>query len=338
MQHEIVAVVASRRGIAALRDLLSELPSTFGAPVVCLAEAGERLREELQRHTRLRVRWAEGGERLEAGCVYLPRPGSSLVCRSDGLLTVAPFGPESSGLNPVDQFLTSIAMCHGERALALVLAGFDRDGVAGAQEMKRVRGSVLVLDRATAAYWGVAEPMVRAGHFDRVLTAQEVAEALRACFTSRDLLRCAEIQVELRALLDTALGVSRTTMGHIQRLDPDTARLRVVVQRGVSVDFFEAFDGIDLAHPSAAARAVGDGRRVVVEDVFGDAPYAPLRDLAAAAGFRAEAATPLVPEAGRSVVGILATLFEEPHVVTPDEARDLDGLARTAARVVARFP
>lgn len=333
MHYDIVSIVASTRGLPALRELLGELPSSFHVPVLCLVESHHRLVEELQACTRLRVRWAEPGVRMEKGCVYLSRPESSLVCIEDGRVSVTPFGPHMSSLTPVDQFLTSVAACYRERGLALALSGFDHDGVKGSAAIKRHGGTMLVLDRATAAYWGMAEPVIRAGHCDRVLSTVEVAEALRACFTGMDLVACAEIQVELRGLLDTALMLSGTRMGHIQRLQKEAGKLRVVVQRGVGVDFFERFDGMPADAATACGRAVVQRSRVVVEDVGADEVLA---RAAADAGVRAIHATPLLVE-GSGVVGVVATHFTQPHKVTPYEARDLDAIAHEAAQILARL-
>jgi len=112
MQYDLIGIVSSRRGVSALRQLLSQLPSTFATPLVCLVESTEALLPELQACTRLRVRWANGGETPEPGSVYLARPGTSLLCLADGTLALAPFGVESTALNPVDSFLTSAATCH----------------------------------------------------------------------------------------------------------------------------------------------------------------------------------------------------------------------------------
>ncbi len=337
MQYDIVSVVAAERGIPALRQLLASLPSNFQAPIVCLVESRDGLLDDLRRHSRMKVRWASGGDRLEKGTIYLSPPDASLVCAEDRRIVVAPFAPGSSALNPVDNFLTSTGECFGRRALGLVLAGFPRDGVAGAATFKNAGGTLLVLDRATAVHWGVAEPMVRAGHVDRVLTLDEVAQALRACFTSQDLLRCAEIQIELRELLEAALRVSGTSMGYMQRREP-SGILRIVAQQGLSHQFIEHFDGIVADEASAVGRAVLRAERVVIEDVLKDCNYAGFREVALASGVRAVHATPAIVASAHQVVGLVATHFTQPHAVSVHEARNLDEVAAEAAQIIARLP
>lgn len=337
MRYELITLVASSRGRPALRRLLSGLPSGFGTPIVCLVQADLRFAEDLQQFTRLKVAWAENGAALETGTVYLSRPGTSLVCRPDGTLSITPFGLESAALDPVDNFLASAAGCHEGRVLALVLAGFDQDGVAGARLVRERGGTVAILDRATAEHWGMAEPIVRAGACDRVLTVAEVAAALRACFTSRDLLHCAEIQIRLGEVLDGALQLAGAPMGHIARIESGPPALRIVVDRGLDMAFLERFHRIPPGGETACARTLLSRAREVIPDVMADERCSPIRGLAQACGIRAEHATPVFGPARDDLQGAVAALFGEPHHVSPEEERRMDALAARAATILAAF-
>jgi len=332
-RFEVVTLVSAARGLPALRQLLGQLPSSFPAPVVCLAQAGSRDLEQIRAATRMRVQWAQPGMPLEHGTVYVSPPQSGLVFRPDGTLSVTPVSIDSVAHNPVDHFLTSAAHVHGAAAACLVLAGLDGDGVAGCLALKQARAPVLVLDRATSLHWGLAEPIVRAGAVERVLTLAEACDALRACFTSRDLLRCAEIQIRLGELLETALSISGTRMGHITRGTSDASKLQVVVYRGLGAQFLERFDPIPVAADTGAGRAFMERTRVVVADVM-QAPHYTRRQDALLCGFRAVHATPIPPSPQRAVQGVLTTLFVQPHDVSPHEARDIDALADEAGRLV----
>ena len=335
MQYDLVTIVASARGVIALRHLLSELPSTFSTPIAALVESRPGLAEDLQAGSRLAVRWAEAGAHLQNGHVYLSPPATSFVCTPEGTLGFAPFGVESSAMNPVDMFLASSARIHGKRLLVLVLGGFDRDGVEGCEVAKRAGATVLVLDRATARYWGLADPIVRAGAASRVLTIVEVAEALRGCFTSQDLLRCAEIQVRLAGLLEAAMRISGTRMGHVTRRTRDTDRLRIIVQRGLDLDFFERFDGIPVDSETAWCRAVRYRQRVLVPDISGEPGL--LAHKRGAVPYRAVLAVPLLrAQPAIEAHGALTALFPHSHEQPPFQSADLDPLAREAAELVVQ--
>jgi two-component system, chemotaxis family, protein-glutamate methylesterase/glutaminase len=335
VQYDVVNIVCATRGLGALSQVLSQLPSTFGTPIVCLAQSSARTLDELQAATRLRVRWAEAGVPLEKGCVYISRPGSGLVWRPDGMLSVTPVSIDATAHNPVDHFLASSAPLHGPAAACLILAGLRGDGVAGSAAIKQAGGTVLVLDRATASHWGLAEPIVRAGAYDRVLTLEEASNALRACFTGCDLLRCAEIQIRLGAILDAAMSLSGTHMGHITRKVKHTNQLQILVHRGLGVRFLERFDPIPIDSRVATGRAYRERTRVVVSDVLDDPGYAPWRDAALESGIRAVHATPIPPSGKHEAQGVLTTLFVHPHTVSLHEARDLDTVANDAHPLVA---
>jgi uncharacterized protein (DUF433 family) len=333
VEFDVVTIVSAARGMPALRQVLSQHPSSFGAPIVCLVQASARTVEDLRAVTRLKVQWADAGIPLEKGTVYVSRPNCGLVCRPDRTLSSTPVSIDSTAHSPVDQFLSSTARTFGAGAACLVLAGLEGDGVSGAQQLKGAGGTVLVLDRATSLYWGLAEPIVRASACDRVLTLSEAADALRACFTGRDLLRCAEIQIELRALLDTALSICGTRMGHIARRTRDARHLQVFVHRGLGAAFLEHFNRIPVGPDTAAGRAALYGTRVVVPDVMAEADYR-RREEALLVGYRAVHATPLPPSGRPSVRGVLTALFVQPHEVSRYEARDMDAVAYEAARIV----
>lgn len=337
MQYDVVTFVAASRGLAALRQALTHLPSTFGAPIVCLAQCDARALDELRAATRLRVVWAQAGVPLEKGTVYLSPPSCGLVWRPDRTLSVTPVSVDSTAHNPVDHFLMSTATTHGDAAACFVLAALEGDGVNGSLKLRKAGGTVLVLDRATSRHWGLAEPIVRAGGADRVVSLSEAIDALRACFTGRDLLRCVEIQLELGALLETACALSGTRMGHITRRVQHGSALKVLVHRGLGVHFLERFDTIPVGDETAVGRAYVRRERIVVADVMREPKYSPRRQDALLCGYRAAHATPIPPRPRREIHGVLTTLFVQPHDVSPHEARDMDRLADEATRLVERL-
>ena len=335
MRYDAVAIVASTRGLGALRRLLQRLPEKLPVPIFCLVQADAALAARLSDDTGRDVRWAAPGEAAEPGRVYLSPPGGTILLAADHRMAVAPFGPESTALHPQDRFLETIASRYGARALCIVLGGFEEDGVAGARAVKEKGGTVLVLDRATAAYCGVAEPIIRAGGCDRVITAEEVAEALRAWFTPRDVIECAELQFELGALLDSALRMSGTHMGNVQIFDPRTQALYIVVHRGFGKRALDDFGVVRAEDETACARALRYRQRIVIEDIDADSQFDQYRAFAAEAGFRAVQSTPIFSDA--DVAGVFSTHYPYSHSVGPHEGRMLDHIALQAQPLVVRF-
>ena len=336
MRYDVIAIVASSRGVSPMRSLLKRLPAGFPVPVLCLAECHDTLAAQLAAESRLDVRTAQSGARVEAGIVYLSPPGRTPLLIDDRTISLAPYGPESVALQPQDHFLASIAAQYGPRALCIVLGNFEGDGVRGAQAVKESGGTVLVLDRQTAAHWGMAEPIIRAGAVDRVLGSEEVAEALRAWFSPCDILECAELQLRLGELLDSVLRASGTRIGNIQLLDPESESLHVIVHRGFEKPVLDRFAVVRANDETACARALRFRHRVVIEDVEVDLQYRPYLEAARRAGFRAVQSTPLFAVRAR-IAGMLSTHFPYPHGVGGDEARILDAAAAEAQPLMTRL-
>jgi len=333
VRYDVVTIVASRRGISQLRDLLSKLPYDFGTPIVCLVEADPRLALDLAEATRLVVQWAQPGSPLEAGNVYLSPPDTSILMLGTREMSLAPFGAESTALHPVDTFLRSTAKAYADRALAVMLGAFPDDGGDGARALKAAGATMLVLDRTTSEYLGLADAIVRNGSYHRILSAGEVANALRMSFTGRDLLANAELLIGLDTLLDSTLKITRTRIGDVQLLEAAKDRLHIVAHRGLPRAYLDHFDTLTCDDSSVCGRAVRSGRRIVVSDLFDDDGYAIHQAIARETGYRAEQATPFFSK--QSAAGAFSTLYREVHALSREEAEGLDAIGDAASRLMS---
>src|SRR5262245_58405629 len=90
----LVAIAGSAGGIEAMCDIVSRLPAPFPAPILYLQHLStsrcSTLVDVLQSQTVLKVRWAQQGDRLTSGVVYISPAGHSVLVRPDGTLVLAP--------------------------------------------------------------------------------------------------------------------------------------------------------------------------------------------------------------------------------------------------------
>ena len=84
------------------------------------------------------------------------------------------------------------------------------------------------------------------------------------------------------------------------------------------------------------ARFLEIGAQRMIEDVELDTDFAPNRDMAAQAGYRALLATPMRGHDG-SALGILTTLFRQPHHASEQDLQQLELYARYAVDLVIRL-
>jgi len=92
----------------------------------------------------------QDGARLEVGNVYVA-PANRHVAVRDGLVRLE----DDHGNRPrpsVDLLLSSAAESYGDRLIAVILTGSGSDGAAGAVDVKKAGGTVIIQNPETARY------------------------------------------------------------------------------------------------------------------------------------------------------------------------------------------
>jgi len=147
--------------------------------------------------------------------------------------------------------------------------------------------------------------------------------------------RCRGLQSLLDAALSCCLSLTGTTLGNVQLMDWTFGYLTIAAQRGFDPHFVNRFRRVSLNDGTACGRAVRDRRCVVIEDVFADGEFAPYREIADQAGFRAVQSTPLISRSG-AFLGVLSTHFANRHRPTDKEALATKVLAEMTANAIIR--
>jgi len=157
---QLVVVGSSAGGIEALSRLVAKLPSDLCAPLVIAQHLDpsrlSHLGDILGRHSTLPVRTVADHEQLRPGTVYVvPANRHVQISDHDLRLLVRPEGvPEVAVYSKpsIDLLLSSAAHLFGEGTIAIILTGTGSDGAAGAVEVKKSGGTVIIQDPRTASY------------------------------------------------------------------------------------------------------------------------------------------------------------------------------------------
>lgn len=178
----VVAVAASAGGLRALERMLGELPAAFPAAIMVVQHLDRNhpsvLAQLLGRHTRMRVREARDGERVEPGVIYVAPPDRHLVAGLDGCLGLSR-GELVHYLRPsADRLFESAAVAFGPRTVAVVLTGTGLDGATGVSAVKRGGGTVIAQDEASSEYFAMPDAAIKTGDVDFVLPLDEIASKL----------------------------------------------------------------------------------------------------------------------------------------------------------------
>jgi PAS domain S-box-containing protein len=189
-------------------------------------------------------------------------------------------------------------------------------------------------ERALREALSFAEDSVRKLRDSEQRLAREAQALAKLNDWSSRIWRCRDLHEGLDAMLDAVIELMGADKGNVQLLHPNGV-LTIEAQRGFDKDFLEFFREVTTQDDSACGRALRSGDQIVIEDVELDEPYAPLRPIARAAGYRAVISSPLVSGDG-TPQGMLSTHFHNPHRPTQYELSRLALYVRHASDFIHR--
>jgi len=138
----------------------------------------------------------------------------------------------------------------------------------------------------------------------------------------------------LEAILDVAVDSQGARSGLIWVHEAGSGALVARASRGLGEASLLEFDRIvPGSRGGSAGKAFARRSRWVIEDIDADPDFAPFREAARAAGFRAIHSTPIVTRAGE-LLGVVSVHFPEPHVPRQRDMQMADVCSRHVADVI----
>jgi two-component system, chemotaxis family, protein-glutamate methylesterase/glutaminase len=179
--HDIIVIGSSTGGLAALREVVSNLPKDLPASVFIVLHQSTDARSDLAtilaRGAALPVSYAVHGERIERGRVYVAPVDNHILLRDDRLVVVR--GPRENGHRPaVNPLFRSAAQSFGPRVVAVVLTGALDCGSAGLLMVKARGGLGVAQDPASAACSDMPRHAIETGAVEHVVKLEDVAPLL----------------------------------------------------------------------------------------------------------------------------------------------------------------
>ncbi len=178
---DIIVVGASVGGIDALRAIVGELPTDLPAAVfVVLHSAPEApgvLADILDRAGALPAAFANDGEHLQPGRIYVAPPDRHLIIEPNRVRLTR--GPKENRFRPaVDPLFRSAAQVYGPRVIGVILTGYLDDGTAGLWAVKQLGGTAIVQDPHEALASSMPASALRQVRVDHCLPVAEIAPLL----------------------------------------------------------------------------------------------------------------------------------------------------------------
>jgi two-component system chemotaxis response regulator CheB len=177
-----VVIACSTGGPRALASVAPALPAPLGAGTLIVQHmpAGftGSLAARLDREARLTVREATGGEALRPGTALLAPGGSHLRVDAQRVVHLSD-APPIGALRPrADLTIADAAALFGSDLLLVVLTGMGKDGLQGAQAVRRAGGRILVEAAETCTVYGMPRAVAEAGLADAVLPIHQLRDAI----------------------------------------------------------------------------------------------------------------------------------------------------------------
>jgi two-component system chemotaxis response regulator CheB len=170
--YDVVALVASAGGIAAIGSALQALPKGFSVPVLVMQHLPPDAERPWSKSRLLpfAIEWARAGSVLGRGRVLVAPPRSFLEVMPDRSCSIWPCERETRD-KPIDRLLRSLARSFAHRAIGVVLSGMLDDGAEGARELREAGGSVIV--QSEAEFGAMPRAVVRSGGADVTLPVEQ---------------------------------------------------------------------------------------------------------------------------------------------------------------------
>ncbi len=187
MVRKAVAIGVSTGGPNALAEIIPLIPANFALPVFIVQHMPpiftRLLAERLQSLTKLRIREAADGMRVDSGSVYIaPGDYHMRVAKrgQDKVVALDRAEPENFCRPSVDPLFRSVADVYGGAVIAVILTGMGQDGRLGVERLRREGAWVIAQDQASSVVWGMPGAVARAGLADVVSDLRSVVpEILR---------------------------------------------------------------------------------------------------------------------------------------------------------------
>ena len=185
----VVAIGASTGGPQALQEILTQLPSGFPCPVLCVQHISEGflqgLVDWLAMQCRVKVQVALSGEVPRPGAVYFPEEGTHLTIDNKGRLVSSHQLPVGGHRPAVTVLFNSVAEYYGSSAVAVLLTGMGSDGAAGMQAIARAGGVTMAQDEASCIVFGMPKQAIDAGAVRYILPPSEIGRTLINCVSGK---------------------------------------------------------------------------------------------------------------------------------------------------------
>ena len=174
----IVGIGGSAGALNAYKTLLDHLPADTGMAFAIIShltpDAYSQLAQILARHTKMPALVAAAAMPISANHVYVIPANADMEAEKHKFKVISPRSRRNA---QIDLFFISIAEAFGDRAIGVIVSGYDGDGTAGCKYIKEKGGITFAQDQS-AEVDSMPDSAQASGCVDFVLAPDKISAAL----------------------------------------------------------------------------------------------------------------------------------------------------------------
>jgi two-component system chemotaxis response regulator CheB len=183
---DVVTIGVSTGGPNALTELVSQLPSRLGVPILVVQHMPPfftaSLANSLNQRCPLTVKEAEVGEVVQPDTIYIAPGGRHMAVARQGtqvVITLNDDAPENSCRPAADVLFRSVGQAYGRNILAVVMTGMGSDGMLGVKALKDTPNFYcLTQSEPTCVVYGMPKSVDDAGLSDERVDLKDLASRI----------------------------------------------------------------------------------------------------------------------------------------------------------------
>lgn len=176
----VVCVGGSAGGLNAYTRLLQHLPADMGVAIVIvnhLRTVATQLHEILPGYTAMPVELITERLEIEPDHVFII-PEQRDLHVLDGEFRLKPISKPRGWPDVITVFLCSLAENWDGKLIAVIVSGYDGDGAAALDDIKKVGGITIAQKPETASQPDMPESAIATGYIDFILSPEEIARQI----------------------------------------------------------------------------------------------------------------------------------------------------------------
>ncbi|MDJ0556943.1 MAG: chemotaxis-specific protein-glutamate methyltransferase CheB [Microcoleaceae cyanobacterium MO_207.B10] len=180
---KLVVIGASTGGPQALKTIISDLPSNFPVPIICVQHISNGFLNGLVNwlgyQSKLPVKIAISGELPKPGVIYFPPEEHHLELSNLGKFVCSKALPIGGHRPSITVTFNSVALFYGSFAAGILLTGMGRDGADGMLAIAQAKGLTIAQDEATSVIFGMPKEAIALAAAQHILPITSISPFLQ---------------------------------------------------------------------------------------------------------------------------------------------------------------